>query len=491
MTTIKHSLDSIDSQTEDFRASLTRPAMLPMLAMGVLLLGFCVLIGLLTWSASRSEQAEQVTGQLHAIGNRLVDMETGLRGFELHGDERFLEPFEDGRAALDADLQTLQALIIDPVQLQAAKDLEGRAGLWVLWADEMLRRTADGDEQDLDASLEGKRQMDGIRSLLREMLSFESHTHEQREARRDSIIWLAIVVSLAGTLGLGLWLARRWRKALRHTAATYTNVLRLTRQQQRQLRDAHASLDKEIQAVGVIQQSLLPRTVPQISNLSVAAHYQTSARAGGDYYDFFALPTATPASDEQAWGILIADVSGHGTPAAVVMAVTHTIAHGYEHPGEPPSHLMDFVNRRLCDGYTGRDVAFVTAFYAVYHPASRRLEYSNAGHNPPRLLRAGTTTFEELRAARGLPLGIDDSDSHRCEKMQLDRGDLLILYTDGITEARDPAGEFFDTDRLDTAAARDGTAQERVGFIMDAVRRHGATPGPPADDQTVIVLVVE
>src|SRR5204863_6200348 len=137
---------------------------------------------------------------------------------------------------------------------------------------------------------------------------------------------------------------------------------------------------RELKAVARIQRSLLPSTLPEIPGLDLASSYQTSARAGGDYYDFFRLP-------DNQWGILMADVSGHGTPAAVLMAVTHTIAHSYPGPAMPPGLLLAHVNRTLTERYTARMGAFVTAFYGVYDPATRTIAFSSAGHPPPRLKR--------------------------------------------------------------------------------------------------------
>src|SRR5262249_29239782 len=101
-----------------------------------------------------------------------------------------------------------------------------------------------------------------------------------------------------------------------------------------EVRKAYQAVDQELKIVGDIQRSLLPIRLPPIPTLDMAVSYQTSERAGGDYYDFFPLP-------EGKWGILIADVSGHGTPAAVLMAITHSIAHVF--PGDPcpPAHLLN------------------------------------------------------------------------------------------------------------------------------------------------------
>ena len=149
-----------------------------------------------------------------------------------------------------------------------------------------------------------------------------------------------------------------------------------------ELREAYEAVDRELKSVEDIQHSLLPSELPDIPTLDMAVFYQTSRRAGGDYYDFFPLP-------DGRWGFLIADVSGHGTPAAVIMAVTHSIAHSHRGPPDPPSRLIGFINRHLAARYTNGNGTFVTAFYGIYDPKTRTLTYANAGHNPPRHKRIG------------------------------------------------------------------------------------------------------
>src|SRR5205807_6698835 len=125
-------------------------------------------------------------------------------------------------------------------------------------------------------------------------------------------------------------------------------------------------LDRELKIVADIQRSLLPARLPKIPTMDLAAHYQPAQRAGGDYYDFFPLPN-------DRWGIFIADVSGHGTPAAVLMAVTHCIAHTRPGPPVPPAKVLGYLNHHLATRYTHLSETFVTAFYAIYDPGSRVL----------------------------------------------------------------------------------------------------------------------
>src|SRR5207244_619716 len=189
-----------------------------------------------------------------------------------------------------------------------------------------------------------------------------------------------------------------------------------------ELSAALKALDRELQTVGEIQKSLLPRELPAIDGFEVSAYYQTSARAGGDYYDFFPLPGGR-------WGVFIADVSGHGAPAAVLMAITHALAHAQPGTHTPPAVLLEYLNGQLARTYT-RSGAFVTAFYAVLDPANRTLTYSAGGHNPPRLARDGRVL--SLDEAGSFPLGIAESETYRQTVVTMKPGDLLLLYTDGI-----------------------------------------------------------
>jgi sigma-B regulation protein RsbU (phosphoserine phosphatase) len=249
----------------------------------------------------------------------------------------------------------------------------------------------------------------------------------------------------------------------------------------RQLQAANAQLDRELRIVGGIQRSLLPLRLPVIGGLDMAAHYQTSERSGGDYYDLFDC-------GDGCWGILIADVSGHGAPAAVIMAITHAIAHLHPGRGMPPGELLTFVNAKLASAYTIRNGSFVTAFYGIYDSATRRLAYARAGHNPPRLLRAGTV--QGLEGAGGIPLGlVGDTTYAECE-LPLQGGDLLLLYTDGITEARGPDGDMFDVERLDQALLAGGqNAEAVVAAVLEAVEEF--TGGAALlDDRTLLAAAV-
>ncbi len=250
-----------------------------------------------------------------------------------------------------------------------------------------------------------------------------------------------------------------------------------------QLRKAYEMVDRELHHVASIQRALLPKTFPAVPRMNLAASYQTSQWAGGDYYDFFELP-------EGKWGILIADVSGHGTPAAVMMAITHAVAHG--HPGhpDPPSALLNHVNDRLSTLYTTDGSAFVTAFYGVFDPSNLTFTYASAGHNPPRVKRCSDGSVIALEQAGGLPLGVFEAIEYEQAVIQLMPGDQLVLYTDGITEATNPVGRAFGTERLDKALA---TCRNDAEALIQAVLSSldvFTDRQPAEDDRTLLVAKI-
>lgn len=250
-----------------------------------------------------------------------------------------------------------------------------------------------------------------------------------------------------------------------------------------QLRVAYERVDRELKVVADIQRSLLPEALPEMPGLDIAAYYQTAKDAGGDYYDFFKLPGGK-------LGILIADVSGHGTPAAVVMAVTHSIAHTHDGPPDPPSRLLNFINHHLASRYTNGTGTFVTAFYGIYDPATRQLRYANAGHNPPRLKRSNGGPNGIVEGAANLPLGIDPDEVYLDDVQTLSPGDILVLYTDGITEARAPDNQLFGTDRLDDILNQsEHSSQDLIDQTLLSVERFTHFR-PPTDDRTMLVVQI-
>jgi sigma-B regulation protein RsbU (phosphoserine phosphatase) len=246
-----------------------------------------------------------------------------------------------------------------------------------------------------------------------------------------------------------------------------------------QLQEAYRALDHEKEQVGRMQRHLLPAELPCIEGLELGASYLTCSRAGGDYYDVLPLP------DDQ-WGLFMADVSGHGTPAAVVMAMMHTLMHAF--PGAPtqPVHALSHINRHLLS--VAPEGMFATAFYGVYDPHHRRVRYSSAGHPPPRW-RSGNGCIRDVEGTAGLPLGVLDDDSWTERELALVPGDTLLLYTDGILEGTNAVGESFGRPRLDDALR---LAPVRASTLVQHIERHYkafCNGAADMDDRTLLAAV--
>jgi sigma-B regulation protein RsbU (phosphoserine phosphatase) len=217
------------------------------------------------------------------------------------------------------------------------------------------------------------------------------------------------------------------------------------------------------------------------------AKLEPARETSGDFYDFIALP-------DGRLGILIADVANKGMGAALYMALCRTLIRTYaaEHPTQPDLVLSATNRRLLMDARAG---LFVTAFYGVIDPDSGVLAYCNAGHNPPLLLdaRDGSRVRELQRT--GMALGAVEDQAWQQSTVQIAPGEVLLLYTDGITEAQDPKGRFFGADRLldSLQASLDsgGTDASHAQSIQDALLAEihafvGAAP--QFDDITLVVM---
>jgi sigma-B regulation protein RsbU (phosphoserine phosphatase) len=264
-----------------------------------------------------------------------------------------------------------------------------------------------------------------------------------------------------------------------------------------QLAAANLRISREIEQIARIQRTLLPSQLPEIPGLEIAAHYETFDQAGGDLYDFARMEGDPTTDADDRWAILIADASGHGPAAATVCAIVHSILHAYPQEPSGPAELLGHVNRHLCAKQI--ESSFVTAFLAFYQASTRELVYARAGHNPPLLVStraasdAGTgggsrSVLAALKDAVGLPLGIDSDATFNEERLTLAPGQAVVLYTDGITEAKNAAGDLFGVEGIEAALADCGEgARSLVHCLTEAVRKHQGARSA-GDDQTILVL---
>jgi sigma-B regulation protein RsbU (phosphoserine phosphatase) len=237
--------------------------------------------------------------------------------------------------------------------------------------------------------------------------------------------------------------------------------------------------EHEIAEARAIQEGFLPKEIPQLAGYEIAAAWQSARVVGGDYFDV--LPF-----DGEMRGLCIADVAGKGLPAAMLMSNLQAAVRGLASPSLAPEELCSRLNALLC-----RNMAsdrFVTLFYAQLDGASRRLRYVSAGHNPPFIVRRDGS-YERLDEGGGV-LGVFPNQAFNGDIVQLHSGDRLVLYTDGLTEARNSEDEEFGEERLLRVL------QENVALSALEVQKNllqsvaEFSRGVWQDDATLLVIAV-
>jgi len=241
---------------------------------------------------------------------------------------------------------------------------------------------------------------------------------------------------------------------------------------------------QEIALAGQIQASFLPSEVPQLAGWQLAATLEPARETSGDFYDFIPLP-------DGRWGLVVADVADKGMGAALYMALSCTLIRTYAAKyHRRPELLFKAANQRmLTDTRAG---LFVSVFYGILDPATGVLDYCNAGHDPPYLLNGTDGSVVQALRRTGMPLGVMEDAIWEQATIRLASGDVLLLYTDGITDAQNQQGEFFGTDRLLEAAH--ASLDRSASSIRDALTarvREFAGDAPQFDDITLLVVCAE
>jgi sigma-B regulation protein RsbU (phosphoserine phosphatase) len=239
---------------------------------------------------------------------------------------------------------------------------------------------------------------------------------------------------------------------------------------------------------------LMPLTLPQVEGWEWAVHSSENIWPGGDYFDVLPL-------NQEQWLVFLADASGHGSAAAVMAAMARMVLHSCplssDREREPfcpihglaqtPPIILSRLNRILVDN--SLDEQFMTAFLGLWKPEHARLDYVVAGQDLPRCWRQARRQVETVPDRAGLPLGISPNESYGLSHVTLDPGDALVIYTDGLVEARDPDGKMFRVTRLDDIIrdrAPQGAEAIKAG-LLTALEEflHGHAP---KDDVTILVL---
>lgn len=245
------------------------------------------------------------------------------------------------------------------------------------------------------------------------------------------------------------------------------------------------AIRRDLEGAKHVQESLFPSSNVSIPCIGTETFYQPAFGLSGDYYDFLQLPAGR-------WGIAIGDVSGKGISAALIMASLHaTLRAQAFHTHSDPSILIGQVNRQIHD--TSPPDFFASLFYAEYEPETRLLQYVNAGHNPPLVVRStrGKTRAFHLKPT-DVPIGVSDRSKFPAELFQLHVNDILVAYTDGITEMVNRKDEMYGLPRLERllVSSDDGTAQQIIERILNDISDF-AQGQSQRDDITLVVMRVQ
>ena len=259
--------------------------------------------------------------------------------------------------------------------------------------------------------------------------------------------------------------------------ASYMHILRLTDEVR-----AAERLMGELEVARAIQQRLLPVKPLALDGLDVYGRVVAAEKVGGDCYDYFFTHTRKPT-------FIVADVSGHNVPAAMLMASLRSVIRAQRDTDYAPAMLVQKVNTMLFDDLSSTE-QFISMVYLQYLPARKLIRYTNAGHPPPLVWRASLNAFEELMTDDPL-VGIDAFSLYHEKQMVVSSGDVMLLYTDGVTEAANAAGERMGTGVLKEVLREVAhlSAREIVDAVIGAATEFAGAP-VLKDDVTVLVLKV-
>ena len=246
------------------------------------------------------------------------------------------------------------------------------------------------------------------------------------------------------------------------------------------------AISKELQIANQIQASILPREVPNLAGLEIVARYLPMSAVAGDFYDFLVV-------DARRIGILVADVTGHGVPAALIASMLKVAFAGQTAHAEEPARVLAGLNRALCGKF---EEHFVTAAYVFIDLDKFVLRYAGAGHPPlllaPRTNAHGRESESREVEANGLMLGLFPEATYSSVEIPLDAGDRVLLYTDGILEAMNPAREEFGKSRLKKfLAASSSSASHLADALLLELRRWSGAEAQRAHDDDITLLVLD
>jgi serine phosphatase RsbU (regulator of sigma subunit) len=270
---------------------------------------------------------------------------------------------------------------------------------------------------------------------------------------------------------------RQLNKDLEKRVAERTEQLKIAMAKQQQEAQERQRIAQELHVARLIQQTLLPKSLPELEDHQIAAYYQPAREVGGDFYDFLQLP------DGQL-GLIVGDVSGKGVPAAIVMAITRTMLQAAYRMGSPaPGEILEQVNNILYKDIPSN--MFVTCLAALLDSRTGRLQYANAGHDPPFVRHA--SGVGKLRAT-GMPLGLMPDMIYEQKEITLEHGESILLYSDGLAEAHSPREEMFGFPRIEKFVGAHSEGATLIDSLLAELKRFTGEEWEQEDDITLLTL---
>ena len=261
------------------------------------------------------------------------------------------------------------------------------------------------------------------------------------------------------------------------------------------IKKMHENVDREISTGAEIQSQLLPDFCPIIFGIDLAAHCRPALQLGGDYYDFMSLKAniAEKRREKGRWALVIGDVMGKGIPAGLLMTMLRGMLRAEVMTGLPPDRILYDLNQlALYD--LDQSHRFVTLFYSDYDPRTKKLRYSNAAHNPPLLWKSSEQKIIKLDA-EGFVLGLQKDANYQCCEIKLNHNDIVLYYTDGVTDTFNSQGERFDENRLINTftklCKRSLSSKEILNKIFKTLDNFTGINRHLEDDASIVVFQVQ
>lgn len=323
-----------------------------------------------------------------------------------------------------------------------------------------------------------------------EKLDMNSPTlRKLKEANVKIAVPLVSQGELIGVLNLGSRMSeqdystddRRLLNTLATQAAPSLRVAQLVRQQEIEARERER-LEQELRVARIIQQTLLPKNLPDLPGWQVAAHWQPARAVSGDFYDFIFFP-------DGKLGLITGDVTDKGVPAALVMATTRSVLRSVSERYDAPGEILSRANDLLCPDMPPN--MFITCLYLVLDPATGQVRFANAGHNLP--CQVGSNGVVERRAT-GMPLGLMPGMVYEENEINLEAGEVLLMYSDGLVEAHNPMGEMFGFPRLRQLLAQPFLSASSydpihmIPYLLEELRLFTGDGWEQEDDVTFLLL---